>query len=88
MESSRKPANRIDVDGLRQVAPTRESLAPCQIPLAISARRRDTAALAELVVAVNAAIARLNAEAPTDRQHRRPLLLADELARYDQACRR
>ena len=32
---------------------------------------------------INAAIARLNAEAPTDRQHRRPLRLAEELARFD-----
>ncbi len=53
-----------------------------------SAHRRDAAALGELVVAVNAAAARLNAEAPTDRQHRRPLVLADELARYDEARRR
>ena len=52
------------------------------------ARQRDRAALEELVLAVNAAVARLNAEAPTDRQHRRPLVLAEELARYDEACRR
>ncbi len=49
------------------------------------ARRRDRAELGRLVVAVNAAIARLNAEAPTDRQHRRPLNPADELARFDAA---
>ena len=36
---------------------------------------------------VNAAVARLNAEAPTDRQHRRPLVLAEELARLDDAGR-
>jgi hypothetical protein len=52
------------------------------------ARRRDRAALESLVIEVNAAIARLNAEAPTDRQHRRPLVPADVLARYDEACRR
>jgi hypothetical protein len=52
-----------------------------------SARRRDRAVLEDLVTRLNAAIARLNAEAPTDRQHRRPLALADELARYDAACR-
>lgn len=52
------------------------------------ARRRDRAALEELVTRINAAIARLNAEAPTDRQHRRPLSLPDELARYDEACAR
>jgi hypothetical protein len=46
-------------------------------------RRRDREELARLVVAVNAAVARLNAEAPTDRQHRVPLSLPDELARLD-----
>ena len=44
---------------------------------------RDRAALEALVVEINAAIASLNAEAPTDRQHRRPLDLAAELARFD-----
>ena len=53
-----------------------------------SGRRRDRAALETLVGQINALIARLNAEAPTTRQHRRPLLLADELARYDDACKR
>lgn len=51
-------------------------------------RSRDRAALEELVARINASIARVNAEAPTDRQHRRPLALADEIARYDEACRR
>lgn len=51
-------------------------------------RERDRTDIANLVVEANAAIARVNAEAPTDRQHRRPLVLADELARYDEACRR
>jgi Domain of unknown function (DUF1992) len=159
VESSRKPASRIDEHGRRQVAPTWESLVERQIREAIEegkfeglpfggqplqkvddayagewalahhvlknagmappwieadkdvralldrweatharasadpaptplARRRDRAALEELVVAINAAVARLNAEAPTHRQHRRPLMLAEELARYDEACRR
>jgi hypothetical protein len=52
------------------------------------ARRRDRAALEALVPEINAAVARLNAEAPTDRQHRRPLDLAAELARLDQLHRR
>lgn len=47
--------------------------------------RRLRADLERAVVDVNAAIARLNAEAPTDRQHRRPLELADELALLDAA---
>jgi hypothetical protein len=53
-----------------------------------SARRRDHAALEELVTRVNASIARVNAEAPTERQHRRSLALAEEIARYEEACRR
>jgi hypothetical protein len=52
------------------------------------ARTRDREALATLVVQINAAVVRINAEAPTDRQHRRPLVAAEELARYDDACRR
>ena len=44
---------------------------------------RDRAALEAVVVEINAAIARLNAEAPTDRQHRRPLDVRAELARLD-----
>ena len=51
-------------------------------------RRRDRAALEDVVARLNGAIARVNAEAPIDRLHRRPLVLADELARYDEACRR
>ena len=47
--------------------------------------RRLRTDLEHAVVEINAAIGRLNAEAPTDRQHRRPLVLADELARLDAA---
>jgi hypothetical protein len=53
-----------------------------------NARCRDRIALEHLVVAINASIARVNAEAPSPRQHRRPLALGDELGRYDEACRR
>jgi hypothetical protein len=53
-----------------------------------SARRRDRLALERLVAEVNASVALLNAEAPSIRQHRRRLALADELARYDEACDR
>ena len=49
---------------------------------------RDRAALEAVVVEINGAIARLNAEAPTDRQHRRPLDLREELARLDADARR
>ena len=37
---------------------------------------------------INASIARANAEAPADRQHRRPLALAYQITRHDEACRR
>ena len=57
-------------------------------PPSALARSRGRAALEELVPRINASIARVNAQAPTDRQQRRPLALADELARYDEACRR
>ncbi len=57
-------------------------------PPSAAARRRDRSAIEDLVVRINAAVARLNAEAPTDRQHRRPLTSAEVLARYEAACRR
>jgi hypothetical protein len=50
-------------------------------------RRRDHAALEELVMQINVAVARVNAEAPAI-AHRAPLVLADDLARHDAACRR
>ena len=52
------------------------------------ARPRDRAQIESLVTRINAAIFRVNAEAPTTVVHRRPLILADELARYEEACRR
>ena len=153
MDAPRKPPNRIDEHGTRQVAPTWESLVDRQIreamdegkfddlpftglplpntddsaagewamayrmlrnagaappwieadkavrtllerrdvlvhraagasPATMRRRRTD---LGRAVVEINAAIGRLNAEAPTDRQHRRPLVLADELARLEAA---
>jgi hypothetical protein len=57
-------------------------------PGSAAARRRDRATLEALVREANVAIARLNAEAPTDRQHRRPLDLDHELARLDAAAER
>jgi Domain of unknown function (DUF1992) len=48
---------------------------------ASSKRLRDE--LDRLVVDINRAIERVNAEAPTDRQHRRPLDRVKELARLD-----
>jgi len=49
-------------------------------------RLRDHERIERLVKDVNAAIARVNAEAPTTRQHRTALVLAEELARYDAAA--
>ena len=49
-------------------------------PYRLARLRRE---LEDAVIEANAAIARLNAEAPTDRQHRRPFVLADELAAFD-----
>jgi hypothetical protein len=43
-------------------------------------RERDRAEMTRIVEAANRAIAILNSEAPTDRQHRRLLRLDDELA--------
>jgi hypothetical protein len=48
---------------------------------------RDRAELARIVDAANRAIERVNAEAPTDRQHRRRLDLATELDRLERAAR-
>ena len=151
MEPERKPPNRIDAEGRRQVAPTWESLVDRQIREAMEdgefddlpyrgqpiplgddtfagdwamayrmlrnagvappwieadkqarellarrdvllaraqvaspiGRARYRIELERLVIEINAAIARLNAEAPTDRQHRRPLDLAVELDRLE-----
>jgi hypothetical protein len=48
-------------------------------------RPRDQAEMRQIVAAANAAIHRLNAEAPTVQQHRRPLDLDAELARLARA---
>lgn len=148
MEPGRKPPNRLDAEGRRQIAPTWEAMEAGEfddlpfrgerLPLvddtyagdramafhvlrnagvappwieadkeirallarrdailaraaepstSTLARRRRRAELEALVATVNAAIGRLNAEAPTDRQHRRPLVLADELACLDELSR-
>ena len=50
-------------------------------------RARDRAELARIVEAANLAIERVNAEAPTDRQHRRRLDLATELERLDRVAK-
>jgi hypothetical protein len=50
-------------------------------------RRRALEDLRRLVDAANRAIVRVNIEAPTDRQHRRPLDIEIELARFEAAAR-
>jgi hypothetical protein len=45
--------------------------------------QRARAEFAEVLDRLDAAIARVNAEAPTDRQHRRPVDRATELGRFD-----
>jgi hypothetical protein len=71
--------------GRRDAILARAATGPAQ---SASVRRRDRASLEGLVTRINASIARVNAGAPTDRQRRRPLALADEIARYEEACRR
>lgn len=62
-----------------EVLLTRASGAP------VLARPRLRRELEGIVAAANRAIARLNSEAPTERQHRRPLDLDTELARLESA---
>lgn len=50
--------------------------------LARGTYRRD---LGRIVAAYNAAVERVNASAPTTRQHRRPMVLSDELAALEHA---
>jgi hypothetical protein len=45
----------------------------------------DLRAIERIVTAYNAAVARLNAAAPTTRQHRRPMVLAEERAALERA---
>jgi hypothetical protein len=58
--------------------------APDATPYRFARLRRE---LEEAVIEANAAIARLNAQAPSERQHRVPLDLAGELARLEAARR-
>jgi hypothetical protein len=59
--------------------------APRMSPLS---RGRARADLRRMVTSANAAIERLNSEAPTDRQHRRPLDVEREAARLEAAFER
>jgi hypothetical protein len=72
---------------VRELLARRDALVARAATASPFGRERDRAALERLVVQVNAAVARLNAEAPTTRQHRAPLRLEIELARFDDAAR-
>jgi hypothetical protein len=53
--------------------------------VSLLSRARERAGLARKVEEANRAIARVNAEAPTERQHRRPLDPGEQLARLEAA---
>jgi len=76
-----------DKEARRQIAELEALIerAPRMSPLS---HRRARADLAKIVVAANRAIDRVNAEAPTDRQHRRPLDPVAEAARLETALGR
>ncbi len=68
---------------VRRLLAKRDALIARPRRTSTAGRERELAELATLVEEINRAIARVNAEAPTDRQHRRPLDLEAELARLD-----
>lgn len=55
--------------------------------MSVLGRARARADLRRLVDATYRAILRVNIEAPTERQHRRPLVVEAELARFEAAAR-
>ncbi len=73
---------------VRELLGGRDALLTRASGSSLFARERDRADLERIVVQVNAAVARLNAEAPTDGQHRAPLRIEAELARFDAAADR
>ncbi len=76
----------IDSDkAVRALLDQRDGLVARASGYAPASRERARLELTRIVEAANRAITRVNAEAPTDRQHRRPLDLAVELARLDAA---
>jgi hypothetical protein len=72
---------------VRALLEERDRLLARAARLSQSGRARARADLTRIVDATNRAVARVNAEAPTYRQHRRPLELAAELDRFDRAAR-
>jgi hypothetical protein len=69
----------------RRLMAALDGLVDRALTISVSARRRARIEAASLVEAANLAIARVNAEAPTDRQHRRPLDPVVEAERLERA---
>jgi hypothetical protein len=69
----------------RRLMAALDGLVDRALTISVSGRRRARIEGASLVEAANLAIARVNAEAPTDRQHRRPLDPALEAERLERA---
>ena len=76
-----------DKEARRQIAAL-EALMKRAPRVSALSRGRARAELERIVAAANRAIERVNAEAPTDRQHRRPLDLPAEAARLEAAFER
>ena len=70
---------------VRRLLAQRDALVARPRRTSTAGRERERSELATLVGEINRAIARVNAEAPTVRQHRRLLDLDAELARLDAA---
>jgi hypothetical protein len=70
---------------VRALLTDRDALMTRALGAGSPARPRLRRELEGIVLQVNRAIERLNAEAPTDRQHRRPLDLPEQLARLEAA---
>lgn len=70
---------------VRRLLAVIESLAAKAPGMSVDRRRQARSELERLVQAANLAIARVNSEAPTDRQHRRPLDPAAEATRLEAA---
>jgi Domain of unknown function (DUF1992) len=71
---------------VRRLLARRDELVARPRRTSAAGRERERAELVTLVEEINRAIARVNAEAPTVRQYRRPLDLEAELARLDGAA--
>jgi hypothetical protein len=71
----------------RRLIAARDALLACASGASLAARQRHQRELTAIVETHRRTIARLNAEAPTTRQHRRAMVLADELDALERAWR-